>query len=736
MQRLTLQVATLGQSPSTQGHADEQLLSALKSSQGHIKSLDDKLEEQRCHMERMQKEHAAAQRLVQMEMEGLRALLGPRLSHGTLLPISNNPETSMPAFTSSPPLTSATRHATQREKEAEREEVKAGVVSEVRHAVREVMKEFSLQHPEISPRASSASTTSRDDGRGHLHDGLEGFQPPPHMLKLAVSHPENVQDPILASLARSRKPSHEERGIVESEALAALLSANTGFQPPPPDSRAGSCDAQIQMIGGSQASQVGIASGFVHPLLQGVQPQRPLLQNKHHGGWKTFEQRWRQRMDYILACNRGMTPPDNLLLEDLRQSLDVADQSLLERRREQNGRLTFQEFYEELQGLYDRDSAAQQRLAWESCKLPQGELNLDRWLEFQREFQLKRDRVEDKTPQEEYRNLMRNLPVHWQRLVVQEEAKRKKGKYLVRVTNVPQRPSYILQENIRVATGELVDKVQETINGYMVFCPDAQTQKKVLGLNGWTLGGRVVKATRMECTLTGDEICDFIADRLQTEARLQGIQQSLQTQSNPAREVAVVQEEQKGGRPQSPRQEQTPSPRQKGGQPAGKGKGQPGGKGRNNSPSSSGLQHGRGKGGDQGKGGKGGPVLCGYCQSLGRNSRHTEWECPMWETVARPGSPGRGSSYQRPPGPNECMACKALGKPWVHAFRDCPVWMHSQVEMLSKRLAATGQASHSMPAGGAKGAPPQRQLPPGGKGYNSPRGRGPTPGSDAQQGAK
>ena len=60
LQRLTLQVATLGQSPSTQGHADEQLLSALKSSQGHIKSLDDKLEEQRCHMERMQKEHAAA----------------------------------------------------------------------------------------------------------------------------------------------------------------------------------------------------------------------------------------------------------------------------------------------------------------------------------------------------------------------------------------------------------------------------------------------------------------------------------------------------------------------------------------------------------------------------------------------------------------------------------------------------------------------------------------------------
>ena len=236
--------------------------------------------------------------------------------------------------------------------------------------------------------------------------------------------------------------------------------------------------------------------------------------------------------------------------------------------------------------------------------------------------------------------------------------------------------------------------------------------------------------------MTGDEICDFIADRLQTEASLHVMDQSVQTKSTPAREVAVVQEEHKGGKPQNQRQEQQQSPRQKGGQPAGKCKAQSGGKGRNNSPSSPGPQHGRGKSGDQGKGGKGGPVHCGYCQSLGRNPRHTEWECPMWETVARPGSPGRAAPYQRPQGPNECYACKALGKPWGHGFMSCPVWMHSQVEMLSKRLAATGQAPHSTAAGGARNTPAQRLSPPGVEGHNSPRGQGSTPGSDAQQGAK
>ena len=103
------------------------------------------------------------------------------------------------------------------------------------------------------------------------------------MLKPAASQPENIADPILASLGGSRKVGHKGRGILESEALAALLGDNSGFQPPPPDSRSGSCDAQIQVIGGSQASQVGIATGFVHLLLQGVQPQRTLLKNKHHG---------------------------------------------------------------------------------------------------------------------------------------------------------------------------------------------------------------------------------------------------------------------------------------------------------------------------------------------------------------------------------------------------------------------------------------------------------------------
>ena len=64
-------------------------------------------------------------------------------------------------------------------------------------------------------------------------------------------------------------------------------------------------------------------------------------------------------------------------------------------------RLTFESFWGQLAALYDRDSQAQLRVAWESVRLAPGELSLDSWLIFLREFQLRRDRVEDRSLQEE-----------------------------------------------------------------------------------------------------------------------------------------------------------------------------------------------------------------------------------------------------------------------------------------------------------------------------------------------
>jgi hypothetical protein len=60
-----------------------------------------------------------------------------------------------------------------------------------------------------------------------------------------------------------------------------------------------------------------------------------------------------------------------------------------------------------------------------------------------REFQLRKDRVEEGTPQEEYKLLMRSLPKEWQKKVLDEEAKMAKHLFLVRMTGIPPKhPEY------------------------------------------------------------------------------------------------------------------------------------------------------------------------------------------------------------------------------------------------------------------------------------------------------
>ena len=140
--------------------------------------------------------------------------------------------------------------------------------------------------------------------------------------------------------------------------------------------------------------------------------------------------------------------PDFLLLQYIKPSLDTSDQLMLENMMETNPRMTFQEFWGTLSELYDRDSQAQLRLQWESVKIKPGDLNLDKWLQFLREFQLKRDRVEDRSNQEEYKLLMKNLPREWQKKILVEEEKLGKNKFLVRITNLPPKPPRVIQHYI------------------------------------------------------------------------------------------------------------------------------------------------------------------------------------------------------------------------------------------------------------------------------------------------
>ena len=455
-----------------------------------------------------------------------------------------------------------------------------------------------------------------------------------------------------------------------------------GFVPPPPQSTSAAsyCDAQVQAITGT-GMQMGLSSGLIHPLLLGVQGQRPTLSQKHQGGWTTFKKKWEQHMQMVMACNKGNPIPDMLLLQYFSQTLDSTDQLLLENMSEKNPNITFGEVWDYLSSLYDRDTQAQLRMAWENVRLQEGALTLEKWLNFQREFQLKRDRVEERTPQEEYKLLMRSLPKEWQKKVLEEEAKRGKHQWLVRMTNIPNKPPRLLKHLIESALNLDLQHVISIPQGALIHCPDANSQTKVLRLAGHSLDGHLVKCSRVDPTLDGDQLAEFILQKLLTEQKLHTMRQTWaeQPKSSNIQMIDSKTSADKGkGKSQHPNSiNRYPSPNNN--------QHSRSSKGRDHSPRDNNHQRYT----------RGTPTTerehCGFCDSEGRNSKHLPSTCTQWKTFQNKQS-------------KTCFVCLKAGKPSNHFFKECTLFKEQQ--------AAKKRPYNGRPQPGAQQPPFSRPLSP------------------------
>ena len=330
-------------------------------------------------------------------------------------------------------------------------------------------------------------------------------------------------DPTLERLAVSQKKIEVPNVSPE---LMAMLASGANLAQNPAQSTFSDCDAQIQVVTGLE-NQNALNSGFVHPLLLGMHGKKPTLNLKYQGGWQSFKKQWDQHSQVLLACNRGQPLPDSILLQYFSGCLDSSDQILLEMMQEKNEDLSFQDFWETLRSLYDRDTQGQLRLAWETVQLPKGDLSLEKWLKFAREWELRRERVEDRTPQEEYKLIMSKIPDQWQKRILEEQEKRSRNRFVVRLSNLPDKPPLQIKHAIEAALGVDILKVQPLNNGAAVHCSTAAVQALVLGLEGHTLQGKIVKCTAMEPNLTADEVIEYVQRKLEVDERYLAFRQTL-----------------------------------------------------------------------------------------------------------------------------------------------------------------------------------------------------------------
>ena len=58
------------------------------------------------------------------------------------------------------------------------------------------------------------------------------------------------------------------------------------------------------------------------------------------------------------------------------------------------------------------------------------------------------------------------------------------------------------------------------LGGAAVHCDSREVARQVLELNGYTLGGRIVKASVMDRRWSAQEVIDFVSQRLELEAKV------------------------------------------------------------------------------------------------------------------------------------------------------------------------------------------------------------------------
>ena len=266
---------------------------------------------------------------------------------------------------------------------------------------------------------------------------------------------------------------------------------------------------------------------LLNPLLSQIVGQ---LSKPKFGGkvddWPQFYKDW---TEYVRIL-RSLMPnqlPDCILLQALKGCLDENTKKELQRKKEANPQLTYTQFWGDLQSEFEGDVNFRHRSAWERVQLTNGQMNTINWRKFCTEFELLKQRVEDRTEQEEYKLIFKQLPEEWRVQVAREESNRRKYKFWVRVSNVIGYSPGELKTNLEAILQVQLNKVILTSSGYLVECGSEITRQTVLEMDGDDIDDRAIRVSKVDKKMDGTEILNFIAERLREMDDLRGLEESL-----------------------------------------------------------------------------------------------------------------------------------------------------------------------------------------------------------------
>ena len=158
-----------------------------------------------------------------------------------------------------------------------------------------------------------------------------------------------------------------------------------------------------------------------------------------------------------------------------------------------------------MESEFECDLKPRHRAAWQQVRLENSEkLTLRDWKHFANEFEIRRNRVESWTEEQEYDHLMKQLPQEWRLKIVSEENRRKRTQFWVALLGGPAEPLPKVRKSLEGLLDIDVGQIIPVSEGYEIACNSEEDRQSMLGLNGDELDGHQVRAIKFDKRMGGE----------------------------------------------------------------------------------------------------------------------------------------------------------------------------------------------------------------------------------------
>ena len=215
----------------------------------------------------------------------------------------------------------------------------------------------------------------------------------------------------------------------------------------------------------------------------------------------------------------GHSLNDYAKLQLFRGLLDTSSRREIEERVERNPATIYAQCFQMMRRNMVGNVDQQMRQAWFKVELRQRgpTLTLRDWMDFMREFKLNMSRVDDRTPEEAHRLLMKNLPVYWRKRVLREEARNSALKPWAKITKC----RLISDAHVRKLLKEKGIRVHQVVqcqNGkFEVECKTVKDRQKLLDLDHTNVAGGLISVCTHKKPMNPEELISLMTEWLKIE---------------------------------------------------------------------------------------------------------------------------------------------------------------------------------------------------------------------------